>query len=74
MMTRRDFLAAGGISYFLGDGGLNYRPETIVETFYSAQVWKGAWLTTNYQRIANPGYNADRGPVSFYTLRYHAEW
>jgi len=71
---RRDFLAAGGISYFLGDGSLNYRPETIWESFYSLHVYPGTWLTANYQRIANPGYNADRGPVHVYALRLHAEF
>ena len=38
---RRDFLAAGGISYFIGDGSLRYRPEDIVETYYSHGVGRG---------------------------------
>ena len=71
---RRDFLAAGGISYFLGDRGLNYRPETIWEAYYSLHILRGTWLTANYQRIANPGYNADRGPVHVVALRLHAEF
>ena len=28
----------------------------------------------NYQHIADPGYNADRGPASFWALRLHAEY
>lgn len=71
---RRRFLEAGGISYFIGDGALRYRPETILEAFYSLGVGPGVWLTGGYQRIANPAYNADRGPVNVYALRLHAEF
>jgi hypothetical protein len=31
-------------------------------------------LTFDYQFIADPAYNADRGPVSFYAPRFHAEF
>ena len=71
---RRDFLAAGGISFFLGDGRLSYRPETVLEAFYSLQIGQGSWLTANHQRIQNPGYNAQRGPVQVYAFRFHAEF
>jgi hypothetical protein len=71
---RRDYLAAGGISFFLGDGYLNYSPEQIFETYYSANVWKGLYLTADYQRIWNPGYNADRGPVDFGAVRLHVDF
>ena len=70
---RRRFLEAGGISYFIGDGGLNYRPEDIFEGFYSLNLWKSSWLTADYQRIQNPAYNADRGPINVYALRFHTE-
>jgi len=30
-------------------------------------------VTADDQFIANPGYNADRGPVSVFALRLHAE-
>ena len=76
---RRGFLAAGGMSYFIGDTAsvsqtLNYKPEQILEAFYSFQMTRGTWLTTDYQRIQNPAYNADRGPVNVYALRFHAEF
>src|SRR5581483_269849 len=70
----RDYLAAGGLSILLGDGALNYRNEQIIETFYAYQLKKDVTLTFNYQFIANPGYNADRGPVHFFTGRLHAEF
>ena len=71
---RRDYLQAGGISFFIGDGALNYRPETILESYYSWNVAKKAWLTADYQHIANPAYNADRGPVEVYGMRLHFEY
>jgi high affinity Mn2+ porin len=74
---RRQFLQAGGISFFIGDSDgthtLSYKPEQIWEAYYSWGLTKNTWLTTGYQRIQNPGYNADRGPVNVYALRFHAE-
>lgn len=72
--ARRQFLQPGGISYFIGDGALTYKPETIVETFYSLGIQKGVWITGGYQRISNPAYNADRGPVNVYAVRLHAQF
>lgn len=71
---RRAFLAMGGTSFFIGDGKLNYRPETIIETFYSLGVAKEAWVTLDYQRVENPAYNASRGPVNVFALRLHADF
>lgn len=71
---RRNFLAAGGISYFIGDGALRYRPEMILETFYSLEACKDCSITLDYQHIANPAYNADRGPVNVYAVRLHADF
>ena len=71
---RRDYLAAGGISFFIGDGALHYRPETVFEGYYSLHVAKRVWLTADYQRIENPAYNADRGPVNVGSVRLHAEF
>jgi hypothetical protein len=69
----RDYLAAGGLGFFLGDGRLNYGGERILETFYSFGVAKGAWASLGYQHVANPGYNRDRGPANFLGMRLHAE-
>jgi len=67
------YLQKGGVTMFIGDGRLNYKKEEIFETFYSWNVYKSLSLLADYQRIANPGYNADRGPVNFYGLRAHIE-
>ena len=71
---RRDYLARGGLSFFIGDGKLAYGPEHIVETYYSWKALRGLWLTANYQHVGNPAYNADRGPANIYSLRLHAEF
>lgn len=72
--AHRDYLAAGGHGAFIGDGQLNYQPESIVEAYYSAKVAKAAWVTLDYQRIANPAYNRDRGPVTVGSIRLHAQY
>jgi hypothetical protein len=72
--SHRDYLAAGGTTFFLGDGALTYRPERILEAYYSVGVVRGVFVTLDYQHIANPGYNADRGPVNVGSLRLHAEF
>ena len=77
----REYLAAGGFGFALGDGRLNYAHEEIFETYYRAQ-WlvsaRGApiraQLGPDFQYIQNPGFNHDRGPVRFYSLRLHLEY
>ena len=69
----RDFLTAGGLGLLIGDGQLNYSPEKIIETYYAVSLAKWATLAFNYQFIADPAYNADRGPVSIFAMRLHAE-
>jgi hypothetical protein len=69
----REYLAAGGLGFFLGDGRLNYGSERILETFYSFAATKRVFFTVGYQRVNNPGYNRDRGPADVLGLRLHAE-
>ena len=69
----RAFLADGGLGFIIGDGRLNYRPEQIVESYYAFRVSSQWTVTADYQHIANPAYNRDRGPVSVACLRLHWE-
>jgi high affinity Mn2+ porin len=71
--SHRAVLARGGLTFFLGDGRLNYASERIFETYYAWSVGRGLTLSFDFQRIRNPGYNADRGPASFVALRAHIE-
>jgi high affinity Mn2+ porin len=70
----RDFIAAGGLGILIGDGALNYRCERIFETYYAYALNKQITLTADYQLITNPAYNADRGPVSVFSGRFHGEF
>ena len=72
--AHRDYLAAGGLGFFLGDGQLNYAPERTFEIYYSVNLLRGTWITANWQRTTHPGYNQDRGPAEVYSLRLHAEF
>ncbi len=70
----RDYLAAGGKGFMLGDGTLNYAREQLVEAQYRAElVPNHLYLTGAYQFLLNPGYNADRnGPIHVFSVRVHA--
>jgi len=69
-----EYLAAGGLGFFIGDGRLNYRPENVFEAFYNLNLTKAAWITLDWQHIRNPAYNADRGPVNVASVRLHTEF
>jgi len=69
------YLAAGGNGILIGDGRLPHPgDEQIVEAYYSLAVLKAVHVTADYQFIANPAYNRDRGPVSVLGLRVHAQY
>ena len=77
--AHKDYLAAGGAGFLLGDGRLNYGSERLLEAYYNYQLSKhGAattiFVTPDYQYISNPGYNKDRGPVNVVAFRMHAEF
>lgn len=68
------YLAAGGLGFLLGDGRLNYAPERIAEAYYACALGRFLTASLDVQRIANPGYNRDRGPASLLALRLHAQF
>ena len=73
----RDYLAAGGSGFILGDGRLDYGLEYIGELYYSIDFPRyHAALTPDYQIVFNPGYNTSRlpGPVHVVALRVHVEF
>ena len=70
----QEYLAAGGLGFLLGDGKLNYGRENILETYYTAHVWRGIYLAPGLQHINDPGYNRDRGPVIVPAFRAHVEF
>jgi high affinity Mn2+ porin len=71
---RENYLNAGGLGLLIGDGKLPHPgPEQIIETYYSAAVWKFVHVGLDYQWINHPAYNRDRGPVSVVAVRLHAQ-
>jgi high affinity Mn2+ porin len=68
------YLADGGLGFLLGDGRLNYGRENVIESYYTAHLWRGIYVAPGVQHINNPGYNRDRGPVIVPTFRLHVEF
>jgi high affinity Mn2+ porin len=81
----RDYLAAGGSGFLLGDGTLSYAHEQILELYYRVELPRPlndsspvlhnlkVQVTPDFQYIRNPAYNQDRGPVKFWAIRFHLE-
>jgi high affinity Mn2+ porin len=71
----QEYLAAGGLGILVGDGQLPHPgTEDIVETYYDAALGKFLHLAVDYQFVVNPAYNRDRGPVSIFAARLHAQF
>jgi high affinity Mn2+ porin len=81
----QNYLRYGGIGILLGDNpsypagapagnALRYGRETIFEAYYNAHLWRGVFLAGDIQRIWNPGYNRDRGPVLVPGVRLHIDY
>ncbi len=71
----RNFLNAGGYGFMIGDGKLpNYKRENIAEVFYQSKIFNNLWATADYQFVANPAYNHDRGPIHLFAARVHVEF
>jgi high affinity Mn2+ porin len=69
------YLNANGYGFMLGDDKLpHYGLESILEVFYKVKLIDWLWVTADYQFIANPAYNKDRGPVHVFSLRSHVEF
>jgi high affinity Mn2+ porin len=70
----QEYLKLGGLGFLLGDGNLNYGREDILETYYNAHNWRGLFTAFDFQLVAHPGYNRDRGPVAVFTVRTHVDF
>ena len=74
-VARARYLDAGGLGILVGDGRLPHAgDERIVEAYYELGVADGSHLTIDYQRVRNPAYNRDRGPVGVLGLRVHTQF
>jgi high affinity Mn2+ porin len=68
------YLARGGLDFLIGDGRLNYAPEYVWESYYSAKLFRGFFATLDVQHDTNLAFNHDRGPVWIESLRLHTEF
>ena len=69
--AHRDYLAAGGIGFEIGDGRLNYAHEEIIEWYYNWVPKEWLIISADLQGVENPAYNHDRGPVAIFGVRVH---
>jgi len=72
--AHKDYLAAGGLGFIIGDGKLDYAPEEVLETYYNWKMADHIFITPDIQFVNNPAYNSDRGPVAVLGLRVHVDW
>ncbi len=70
----QNYLHYGGLGFLLGDGGLTYGREDILEWYYNAHLWRGLYMATGGSEIVHPGYNTVRGPVYVYMVRAHIDF
>ncbi|HKV41897.1 MAG TPA: carbohydrate porin [Blastocatellia bacterium] len=68
------YLQLGGHGFLLGDGGLTYGREQIIESYYTVHLWRGVFGSFDLQHARNPGYNRDRGPVLIPSVRLHIDF
>jgi high affinity Mn2+ porin len=69
------YFESGGLGILIGDGQLtNVQLEKIFETYYSIALTPSVKLSFDYQFIADPGYNLQRGPVNVGAVRIHAQF
>ena len=73
--AREQYLNTGGLGIVVGDGRLPHPgAEQVLETYYNLGLMSQLHLTFDYQLVKNPGYNTDRGPVSIFAIRVHAQF
>ncbi len=72
--AHRAYLNSGGYGFIIGDGKLpHYGAESIIEAYYLFQFNRILGISLDYQFVANPAYNRDRGPVNLGAIRVHFE-
>ena len=68
------YFAAGGLGILIGDGALDLRPREDPRDLLLLRPHTWSSVTFDYQFVADPAYNAARGPVNIFAGRLHAEF
>lgn len=69
----RDYLAAGGYGFMVGDGRLHYAPEQVVDAYYAFALGRYGSFSLEAQRFRNLAFNEDRGPATVFGIRLHLQ-
>jgi high affinity Mn2+ porin len=77
--ARQAYLQRGLYALFVGDGpnpygAVAYGAEQVIEAYYLIGWTRNTHLTLDWQRIVNPAYNPNRGPIDVWGLRIHTEF
>ena len=70
----RAYLAAGGYGFIVGDGRLDPGQERILEAYYALEAHPGITVSLDAQRVQDPAFNRDRGPISIFAVRVHGQF
>ena len=69
----RDYLAAGGYGFMVGDGRLAYAAERVVDAYYALALGARGSFSLEAQRFEHLAFNRDRGPATIVGLRLHLQ-
>lgn len=70
--AHKRYLAAGGLGVLVGDRRLPHPgDEQILEAYYAWHPLRAVTVTADFQHVARPAYNRDRGPADVFGLRLH---
>jgi high affinity Mn2+ porin len=73
--AEKEYLNDGGLGIEVGDGKLpHYGPENAIETYYDCELFKGINVALDYQLVAVPAFNKDRGPINIFSARLHVKF
>jgi len=73
--AEKEYLSEGGLGIEVGDGKLpHYGPENAIETYYDCDLFKGINVALDYQLIAVPAFNKDRGSINIFSARLHVKF
>ncbi|MBS1766166.1 MAG: carbohydrate porin [Acidobacteria bacterium] len=70
----RDYLAAGGYGFMVGDGRLNDAAEQVLDAYYAIALSRYGSFSLEAQRFRNLAFNQDRGPATVFGVRLHLQF